>query len=132
MKAHVMRENVIRDTPVAGQMLERLFDQGVEVVVLERGGGMLGGYGPVDVDVTPDPRAVTSAELVKREAAEAFGPVRKIKPLEPMDAVLLREQRERFSAMHRRAQAAESREAGLMRRLKAAARILRDFVEVTS
>ena len=60
MKAHVMRENIIRDTPAAGAMLERLFDQGVEVIVLEAGGGMLAGYGPTEVELEPDPRMLTS------------------------------------------------------------------------
>lgn len=71
MKAHVMRENIIRDTPAAGAMLERLFDTGVEVIVLEPGGGMLAGYGPVEVELEPDPRLIDAARYVRRRAGES-------------------------------------------------------------
>jgi hypothetical protein len=57
-----MSETLIRDNPMAGAMLERLFDNGVEVVVLERSAatGILAGYGPFDVELDRDPRILSN------------------------------------------------------------------------
>lgn len=62
MRAHVITEAMLDDEPMLGAMIARLVkERDVELIVFERvGGGMLGGYGPIEVEVRPDPRMLSN------------------------------------------------------------------------
>lgn len=145
MRAHVIRENIVEDRPMLGEVVARLFlERDVEVLVFERGGGMLAGYGPVDVEVKPDPRLLTPIRrrrVSERGYATAERLAEELGWLEAdpehREAFLagarsgffegVREERVSKTKMHRRAQKAESREAGARRRLRALAAIAGDL-----
>lgn len=82
MRAHVITDSLLDDEPMLGATIARLVkERAVDLVVFEHGlkGGMLAGYGPIDVELRPDPRLLSNP--LERS-------VMGLEPLKPLDHVL--------------------------------------------
>jgi hypothetical protein len=60
MKAYVMKTSIIEDAPMAGEMLKRLVAAGTRLIVVQEGGGMVAGFGPLELELSQGAKAELS------------------------------------------------------------------------